>query len=63
MSDMSDNDKSHPDNKKLEKPGADFKGPGENRGCTDILCSCLLIGSWVMTTGVGLAAMGFITNE
>lgn len=31
-------DKNNPDNEVL-KGSADFKGPGANRGCTDILCS------------------------
>lgn len=32
---------------------ADFQGPTGNRHCTDILCSLLLLASWVAMTGVG----------
>ena len=41
---------------------ADFKGPGANRGCTDVLCGIMLIACWVSMTGVGLTAMGTITG-
>jgi hypothetical protein len=50
------------DNKKLEAP-ADFKGPGDNRGCTDVLCSILLIACWAAMTFVGLCVLGVMQND
>ncbi|GMI41077.1 hypothetical protein TrCOL_g123 [Triparma columacea] len=52
----------HPDNVKLEAP-ADFKGPGADRGCTDILCSVLLLACWGAMTFVGLCVLGVIQND
>eukprot|EP00520_Triparma_pacifica_P009555 CAMPEP_0118643798 /NCGR_PEP_ID=MMETSP0785-20121206/6584_1 /TAXON_ID=91992 /ORGANISM="Bolidomonas pacifica, Strain CCMP 1866" /LENGTH=738 /DNA_ID=CAMNT_0006535487 /DNA_START=75 /DNA_END=2291 /DNA_ORIENTATION=- len=50
------------DNEKLKAP-ADFKGPGSERGCTDILCSILLIACWGAMTFVGLCVMGYMEND
>lgn len=35
----------------------DFRGPTENRHCTDVLCLLLLLATWVVMTGLGLAVI------
>eukprot|EP00518_Triparma_eleuthera_P019797 CAMPEP_0197556900 /NCGR_PEP_ID=MMETSP1320-20131121/16028_1 /TAXON_ID=91990 /ORGANISM="Bolidomonas sp., Strain RCC2347" /LENGTH=121 /DNA_ID=CAMNT_0043118071 /DNA_START=13 /DNA_END=374 /DNA_ORIENTATION=- len=57
-----DADKSNPDNEKLQG-NADFKGPGANRGCTDIICALLLIACWFAMTVIGLIVTGVVENE
>lgn len=39
-------DASDPDNEKLGEGKDDFKGPGDNRKCTDVLCLILLVAMW-----------------
>lgn len=41
---------------KLQAP-PDFSGPVENRKCTDILCTLLLVLTWAAMTGLGLFAV------
>jgi len=36
---------------------ADFQGPTENRGCTDVFCLLLIIASWAAMTLLGLFAV------
>jgi len=55
-------DASHPDNKKLVAP-PDFKGPGEKRRCTDVLCAILILAAWAAMTGIGLVVTGGIQSE
>mmetsp|Transcript_23063 Transcript_23063/g.47812 ORF Transcript_23063/g.47812 Transcript_23063/m.47812 type:complete len:770 (+) Transcript_23063:37-2346(+) len=55
-------DKNNPDNETL-KGNADFKGPGANRGCTDILCALLLIACWFAMTVIGMIVTGAIEND
>ncbi len=35
---------------------ADFKGPADKRGCTDILCLLLIVAHWVAMTYLGIWA-------
>ncbi|GMH50439.1 hypothetical protein TrRE_jg6437 [Triparma retinervis] len=59
---QTDDDKNNPDNEKLTG-NADFKGPGANRGCTDILCALLLISAWFAMTVIGMIVTGAISND
>mmetsp|Transcript_8524 Transcript_8524/g.13090 ORF Transcript_8524/g.13090 Transcript_8524/m.13090 type:complete len:646 (+) Transcript_8524:171-2108(+) len=59
---MSDKDKDHPDNKKLEH-SADFAGPCEKRKCTDILFLLLIIACWVAMTFLGFVVTGAIPSD
>lgn len=38
---------------KLSAP-ADFRGPTEKRGCTDVLCLLLIVASWAVMTWLGI---------
>ena len=40
-----------------------FKGPVENRRCTDVLCLLLLLGCWAGMTLLGMIATGVIKND
>ena len=54
----------HPDNKQLAKRSSDDYSPLDNgRRCTDVLFLLLIICSWVVMTGLGLASMGLIESE
>ena len=56
----------HPDNSRLEKyevSGDDFSPLSNGRRCTDILFLLLIICSWVVMTGLGLAAMGILPSQ
>jgi hypothetical protein len=47
-----DDDGDDDDTRKL-RAAPDFDGPVKDRHCTDILCSLLLIASWIVMTGIG----------
>jgi hypothetical protein len=54
---MSEEDKEkHNADQKLIAP-ADFKGPGSDRKCTDVIFLLLIVLLWVCMTGVGCVAM------
>lgn len=51
----------HPDNTKLSVPN-DFKGPGDERHCTDCLCLPLIAAMWFAMTVVGFIVCGVIPS-
>mmetsp|Transcript_33694 Transcript_33694/g.42428 ORF Transcript_33694/g.42428 Transcript_33694/m.42428 type:complete len:669 (+) Transcript_33694:184-2190(+) len=61
MYELSDKDKNDPDNQKLEG-NPDFKGPGDNRKCTDIIFMLLIIACWVALTFLGFVVCGVIPS-